>query len=144
MSFSDPEKKAEYARYNAMRARCTNPNNNAYANYGGRGISVCDRWLFGADGRTGFDCYLEDMGRRPAGMTLERVDNNKGYGPDNCKWATVTEQHDNMRTLRMVTAFGITKPLAKWARERQMEKATLKRRIQRGWTPEEAVTAPVR
>lgn len=77
-----------------MMARCLNPNAPDYVRYGGRGITVCDRW------RT-FANFLADMGVRPAGLTLDRVDNSGNYEPDNCRWATLLEQRHNRRSQRL-------------------------------------------
>lgn len=77
-----------YQSWRAMFTRCTNPNHVAYQRYGGRGITIAPEW-------GDFRNFLRDMGERPVGLSLDRIDNNRGYGPDNCKWSTPTEQANN-------------------------------------------------
>ena len=83
-----------YKVWNNMLDRCQNPKCKAYKNYGGRGIAVCDRWLQ-------LNNFIEDMGDRPEGTALDRIDNNKGYSPDNCHWATANEQGRNRRPVKL-------------------------------------------
>lgn len=79
-----------YSSWQAMRYRCSNPNNRNYKRYGGRGITVCDRW-------NDFVNFLADMGERPEGTSIDRINNDKGYYPDNCQWATPKQQANNRR-----------------------------------------------
>lgn len=84
-------KMPEYSAWLAMRQRCYNPKSQRFKYYGGRGIKICSRWL------TSFDNFIEDMGRRPKGKSLDRIDVDGDYEPDNCRWATQTEQIVNRR-----------------------------------------------
>lgn len=103
-----------YSRWNAMRARCNHANHRQYGHYGGRGIKVCARW--DVPGPEGFNNFLADMGPCPAGMTLERVDVEKGYSPGNCVWAGWVDQGNNRRNNVRVTVRGETRTLSQWAR----------------------------
>jgi len=83
-----------YRVWRSMRARCNNPNHKAYSSYGGRGISVCARWGL-------FENFLADMGEPAKGASLDRINNNAGYSPENCRWATRAEQSRNQRTTKL-------------------------------------------
>jgi len=85
---------SEYRVWDAMVRRCHNPSHHAFKHYGARGIKVCDKWKT-------FGGYFEDMGNRPHGLSLERIDNSLGYFKENCKWATATEQARNRRTTKL-------------------------------------------
>ncbi len=108
-----------------MKARCYNPNNSSYHNYGERGITVCDRW------RNSFSTFLADMGPRPEGYTIERIDNDEGYFPENCRWATRREQARNSRINRLITHNGLVLPLAAWAEKLRISGDALASRLQR-------------
>jgi hypothetical protein len=126
-----------YKAWLSMRQRCCNPNNPAYPNYGGRGITIAPAW-------DTFDQFLADMGEVPEGMTLERKDNDKGYGPDNCVWADRATQARNTRKCRQISHNGQTKTLGEWADEHGLNRATLAQRLDTGWPIERALaTSPL-
>ena len=112
-----------------MKGRCLNPNNQAFEYYGGRGITVCDRWL------ESFQNFLDDMGEPPEGYTIERIDVDGNYEPNNCKWADRREQQNNRRANRRVTIGGITKTIMQWSQETGIPHQTLYARLDRG-TPD--------
>lgn len=117
------------------RRRCTVTTAKHYADYGGRGITVCERW-------ESFEAFLADMGSRPDGHSLERRDNSLGYSPENCYWATPKEQLRNTRKNKYLTWNGKTQCLSAWAEEVGLERHTLKSRINSGWTLDRALTTP--
>ena len=84
----------EYSVWTSMNSRCTNPKDKPYPRYGGRGIKVCDRWT---DKENGFTNFLADMGKKPSGFSIERIDVNGDYTPENCKWIPFVEQNKNKR-----------------------------------------------
>lgn len=125
-----------YKAWAHMKARCLNPNNKNYKDYGGRGIKVCDRWV------NSFEAFLEDMGERPRGMTLDRIEVNKGYYPGNCRWASWQTQLTNRRDNRFVTIKGESRHLAEWARIIGITHSTLRHRLAHGWSDDDLLLPP--
>lgn len=119
--------------WRAMVERCTNPNASDYHNYGGRGIKVCDRW------KGSFESFLEDMGERPKGKTLDRKEVNGNYTPENCKWSTTKEQSRNRRTTVLITLDNRTQTLGEWAKETGISRHTIQWRLKNGWSVERAL-----
>lgn len=129
----------EYVAWRAMRDRCEKQDHPAYHNYGGRGITVCERW----SGSDGFARFIEDMGRRPTTRhTLERRDNGKGYSPDNCRWATTSEQARNKRSNCFIEYDGKRMILADWAKETGLSRYCISGRLRMGWTVKDTLTIP--
>lgn len=127
----------EYHAWVNMRARCFNPKSGFYPSYGGRGITVCDRW------RDSFETFLADVGPRPSGdHSLDRIDVDGDYEPGNVRWATKEGQAQNKRDNRRVTVKGETKTVAEWARELGVSPKRIYTRLARGWDEEAAVTTP--
>jgi len=116
-----------------MRGRCNNPNDAAFVYYGGRGITVCSRWL------ESFDNFYSDMGECPPSYTIERIDNNKGYFPKNCKWATRKEQMQNTRRRSELTVGDMTMSVTEWAEKTGVSRANIWSRLRRGKTSEQAI-----
>jgi len=121
-----------YYSWRAMRARCNDPNDPNYKNYGGRGIIVCARW-------NDFRLFLEDMGDRPRGTTLDRIDVDGNYSPENCRWATLTEQPRHRTAPYRIRIDGVTRTLAEWCEVAGTPYGTARDRIVRGWTPRDAI-----
>lgn len=121
-----------------MKQRCYNKNEKNYGGYGGRGIKVCDRW------RDHFAMFIQDMGPRPSPQhSLDRIDVNGDYCPENCRWATQAEQQQNRRVNILLKFNGKVQCLAVWARELGIGEWALASRIRRGWSIERALTTPV-
>jgi hypothetical protein len=131
-------KTPEYSAWCNMRYRCNTETNHAFARYGGRGISVCDRW-------NSFENFLTDLGPRPTEKhTLERRNNDGNYEPDNCCWATRKAQNRNNSGNVLLTHKGKTQCIMVWAEETGISHATISRRIQvLGWSVAEALDTAV-
>ena len=130
----------EYDAWKSLRARCKNPKTRSYHLYGGRGITVCERW------DNSFEAFLEDMGTKPSPEhSLDRINTNGNYEPSNCRWATNEEQRANKRKGAHVyaTINGRRMPLYKWVKEFGLPKDLPYCRLRYGWTPEQAVLTPV-
>lgn len=131
----DEIRSREYRAWKSMRQRCIDPKYASYRNYGGRGISICDRW-------GSFTAFLSDMGRCPEGFTLDRINTDGDYEPSNCRWATYHTQNRNKRNNRLLCFDGRTQCLRDWEHETGLNYNTIWNRLDRGWTVEEALTTP--
>lgn len=121
--------------YRQMIGRCYNKNNKRYHDYGGRGITVSEDW------RLSKNNFLNDMGKRPTNKhSLDRIDNDKGYSKENCRWATIKQQSKNKRSTVNLVAFGKTKCIADWSRLLKISKGTIRYRLSIGKTHEECLT----
>ncbi len=130
-------KTPEYRVWHNMKSRCLYPNDKAYKHYGGRNITVCDRWL------NSFVNFMADMGPKPfTEATIHRIDNDSGYSPENCVWASKEEQALHCSTTRQITYNGETMSLRGWARRIGVTHCTLSKRIARGWTLDKALNTP--
>ncbi|SRR5258705_7102298 len=127
-----------YKSWKSMLNRCYFKSCQNYKNYGGRGISVCDRW------RYSFSNFLADMGIRPDGLSLDRINVNGNYEPGNCKWSTVIEQHSNTRRNVILTVNEITGTMAHLARHFGITRFQANHRLKLGWSPERTFLTPIR
>jgi hypothetical protein len=125
-----------YGVWCGMLARCHNPNRKSYPDYGGRGITVCERWHT-------FQNFFDDMSATyQRGLMIERVDNEKGYCPENCVWETRKVQNNNKRNVRRITFNGKTLTRQEWANEIGGNERIITTRLRRGWSEERAVSTP--
>lgn len=138
LRYGGPFPRREYDIYKQMIARCYDPKNKSYSDYGVRGITVCDRW------REDFFNFFADMGKKPEGKSIDRVDNNLGYSPENCRWATRLEQNNNKSCTVKYTFNGRTQSRKTWAKELGMTDTCIRYRIDvKGWSFEKAISEPV-
>lgn len=128
----------EYRAWIGAKSRCLNPNNLSYFRYGGRGIMMCQEW------QNSFEIFFHDMGPCPNGMSLDRRNNDLGYFPNNCRWATRTEQNNNRRGQQNITYKGQTLNMMQWAKRLGINHGTLRNRIFRShWPIEKAFACPI-
>ncbi len=128
-----------YRAWSAMLARCRNPKNTFFKDYGGRGIKVCERW-------TEFSAFFEDMGEKPPGYTIDRIDNNGNYCPENCRWASQQDQQLNKRTTVRFDLNGrayVIKELLALS-PYNIGESTLRARLRSGWPAPIAISKPIR
>lgn len=126
-----------YSHWVNMKTRCFNKNNAKYKDYGGRGITICQEWL-------NFKIFYEwamNNGYRK-GLSIERIDVNGNYCPENCTWITMAEQARNKRTCKYITFNGITDTVTGWTNRVGFARETIRERLKRGWTVEQALTTP--
>lgn len=134
----------EYNIYQSMLARCHDSAAISFPNYGGRGITICDRWRNGDIAQSGFECFLADMGERPSKRhSIERSLNDGPYDPGNCRWATKEEQSRNTRRNRHVVFRGETMILEDAVRISGLKHSTVTMRLQRGWSVHDSLTLPL-
>jgi hypothetical protein len=125
----------EYITWSGMHMRCGNPKNISYRYYGGKGVKVCERW-------NSFENFYADMGPRPEGMTLDRIDPAKDYEPGNCRWATPAQQNRNSSIAKHITIGDRTQCIADWLSEAGVARSTYNQRIRFNWSQVSALTTP--
>ena len=128
-----------YRIWSVMRGRCNNPNQSEYHRYGARGITVCPEW----DSYSVFKSWALANGYDDT-LTIDRIDSNGPYCPENCRWATVKEQSNNRRTCHLLTYNGKTQSLMQWAEETGLSRSCISNRLKKGWPAEKALTEPMR
>lgn len=134
---NDKNASPTYESWASMKGRCRNPNHGAYNSYGAKGIDYCDSW-------ESFDIFLNDMGTRPEGTTLDRIDGNKGYNSANCRWATVKQQNENRKTSVWIDFRGEKMLMMDFARKLGMRVDTVWYRLnKKHMTPEQIANTPI-
>lgn len=129
----------EYRIWKHMRGRCLCPSDKSFDRYGGRDISICQRWY------DSFENFYADMGPRPSPKhSIDRIDNMSGYSPENCRWATAATQANNRRSNHLITYNGQTRTITEWEQVTGIKSATLRKRLKLGWTIQRTLTMPIR
>ena len=125
-----------YATWNSMRSRCNNKNSGSYHKYGGRGIKICPEW-------EDFETFVLDMGNRPNWFSIDRIDNDKGYSKDNCRWADIKTQANNTRHNRLILYKGVEYTISELATKYGFESSTLRHRLNKGYDVSLCVETPI-
>lgn len=129
---------SEYYTWWNMRRRCIEKKNSRYSSYGGRGITTCKRWL------NSFENFFNDMGKKPfRRASLDRIDNDRGYTPSNCRWTSQNIQANNTRANHFLEVDGVKKTLSEWEKHSGIKQNTIWYRLHHGWDKKEAITRPV-
>lgn len=126
-----------FVAWQSMIWRCNNKARADYKHYGGRGISVCQRWA------SSFQNFIDDMGPKPSQHSLGRIDNDGNYEPNNCRWETLSQQARNKRTNRVITYEGKSMTLVEWAEATGLNRDTISKRLEAGWTVAQSITRPL-
>lgn len=124
--------------YASIVTRCYNEKALSFKMYGAKGVTICNRW------RESYLNFLEDMGERPFGTSLDRIDNSKGYFKENCRWATPKEQACNQSSNRTLSAFGKSQCVSLWEKETGIKSSTIRSRLKYGWSIEDSLSIPLR
>lgn len=125
---------AEYKTWCGMKRRCLNKNDKRYPAYGGRGIKICDSWLYS------FESFFQDMGKKPKGFSIERKDVNGNYEHSNCEWIKISSQASNKRSNVKITHNNTTKNLCEWSLITGIKPGTISARIKSGWSIEKSLS----
>jgi hypothetical protein len=129
----------EYRCWTCIKTRCINPNSRGYHNYGGRGITICKEW------ENSFEQFFQDVGIAPSkNHSLDRIDVNGNYEPNNCRWATYQEQMRNIRKNRYLSYKGMTKTVVEWSEILNIKRSTINSRLHSGWDDEKCLSTPVK
>jgi hypothetical protein len=128
----------EFRSWASMRGRCCNQQNHKFPIYGGRGIKICDRWM------ESFQNFYDDMGQAPSKLhSIDRIDVNGDYCPENCRWAVAAQQSDNKTNTVRLTWNGVTRTVTEWSRIVGVQRMTIKARLKYGWSVDSALSTPV-
>lgn len=128
----------EHRAWSHIKSRCFNQKVPEYKHYGGRGITMCQRWI------DSFENFLADMGSKPSKLhSIDRIDNNGNYEPSNCRWASFNEQANNKRSNRLVIINSKSKTMSEWATENGLNREIVHKRLRRGWSGESLIASPM-